>query len=245
MNVILFGGTTEGRELAAQLAGSGVKTTVSVATDLGAEELNSIPGITVLAGRRDSNEIQKLVAHFDCCIDATHPYATEVTANIRGACLAAGVPLHRLLRPASCTEGAICVPNCAAAASYLAGQTGRILLATGAKELSAFAALEKTRLFARVLPTHDSLNACEALGLPHKNILAMQGPFTQKMNEAILEQYHIKWLVTKDGGKAGGFSEKLAAAHTAGAQMLLVGRPPECDGESCEEILRAIQEAMI
>lgn len=245
MKVLIFGGTTEGRRLAARLAELGVPATVSVATALGAEELAGIPGLTVLIGRRDAAAMQALAAGYTLCVDATHPYAREATANIRAACAAAGVPLHRLLRPASRAEGALCVANCAEAAACLARQTGNILLTTGAKELPTFAALPKDRLFVRVLPTHESLAACEALGLPHRNILALQGPFTQKMNEAMLEQYRIAWLVTKDGGRAGGFDQKLAAARSAGAQLLVVGRPPEQNGQTMEQILHRIKELMV
>lgn len=94
-----------------------------------------------------------------------------------------------------------------------------------------------------MLPSHDGLNACEALGLPHSHILALQGPFSQKLNEAMLEQYKIRWLVTKDGGKAGGFSEKLAAARNTGAGLVLVERPPD-EGEDLEEILKQIRERL-
>lgn len=245
MKLLVFGGTTEGRELAARLPALGVDTTVSVATSLGAEELSGVPDIQVLVGRLGEESMAELLAAagFDLCVDATHPYAVEASANIRRACARAGVPLRRLLRPSSRAQGAVWVPDCSAAARYLADKAGNILLATGAKELNAFSALEKARLYARVLPTHEGLTACEALGLPHKNILALQGPFSQKLNEAMLEQYHIAWLVTKDGGKAGGFEEKLAAAQSTGAQLILIGRPPE-QGETMDDILRGIKEMM-
>lgn len=241
MRLLIFGGTTEGRILAARAAAGGAMCTVSVATPLGAEELASIPGLCILVGRKDARAIAALCTGFDLCIDATHPYATEATANIRAGCAAAGVPLKRILRAESRAEGAVFVPDCAAAARLLAEKEGSILLTTGAKELPAFAALPKERLFARVLPTHAGLNACEALGLPHSHIIAMQGPFSQQMNEATLIQYHIAYLVTKDGGAPGGFAEKQAAARNAGTALILIGRPPET-GETMEDILQMIQQ---
>ena len=106
----------------------------------------------------------------------------------------------------------------------------------------------------RVLPTHEGLSACEAQGIPHNHILALQGPFSQKLNEAILEQYRIAWLVTKDGGRAGGLGEKLSAAQAAlnrrtgeivtGARVVLVERPPD-EGEGLEEILEKIKERLV
>ncbi|MGI6014525.1 MAG: precorrin-6A reductase [Oscillospiraceae bacterium] len=243
MRVLLFGGTTEGRILAERLSALPVQLTVSTATQLGREELSDVSGCTILTGRKDQNEIAQLLSGFDLCVDATHPYAIEVTANIHAACETAGVPLYRLLRATSPVDGVITVEDCAAAAAFLQTRTGNILLTTGTKTLSAFSALDKHRLFARVLPTHESLAACEAIGLAHKNILALQGPFTQKMNEAMLEQYRIAWMVTKDGGGPGGFAEKLAAAQQAGVGMILISRPVDT-GKSLEEIMHIVEGAL-
>jgi len=243
MKLLIFGGTTEGRLLAGEASALGAEVTVSVATPLGAEELARLERVTVWTGRKRSAEMVPLLAPFGLCVDATHPYAAEASVNIKTACREAGVPLRRLLRPASGAEGTVRVDSCAAAAAFLAGTQGNILLTTGSKELSAFAALDPEWLYVRVLPTHEGLSACEALGLAHSHILALQGPFSQKLNEAILEQYHIRWLVTKDGGKAGGFDEKLAAANRVGAKVVLVGRPPD-EGESYETILAYIKERL-
>lgn len=246
MNALIFGGTTEGRLLAEKLADR-LPVTVSVATELGAEELSGIRNITVLTGRKDMDAMEALLIGFDLCIDATHPYAAQASANIRAACEKNGIPLYRLLRAESseaCDGRIIQVNSPCAAADFLVKTEGNILLTTGAKELFAFAGLSKERLFARVLPTHESLTACETLGLPHKNILALQGPFTRKMNEAMMEQYHIRWLVTKDGGKAGGFAEKLAAAEKAGAGLILIGRPEKENGESIDTILGRIEKKL-
>lgn len=237
--ILIFGGTTEGRELAQRLGEAGFDVTVSVATDLGAEELKGVKA-AVRAGRLDEAQMASILPDFDLVIDATHPYAVEVTRCVRQACHRCGIPLRRLLRAQSEAEGCIRVNSCAQACDYLAARPGNVLLTTGAKELGAFRALEPERVFARVLPTHPSLEACEALGLPHRNILALQGPFSEAMNTAMLEQYHIRWLVTKDGGRAGGFEEKLRAARRAGAQVILVGRPAE-EGLTMEEILTELE----
>lgn len=243
MKLLIFGGTTEGRVLAERAAALGAEVTVSVATELGAEELAGLPGVRTLAGRLDQSAMESLLCGFDRCVDATHPYAKIVTATVRAACEKTGTPLRRLLRPASVHGDAARFSSCAQAASFLADQPGNILLATGSKELGAFAGLERERLFARILPTHEGIAACEALGLPHRNILALQGPFTQKLNEAMLEQYRIAWLVTKDGGAPGGFAEKQAAAAHAGARLVLVERPAGDSGADLETVLSWIKEA--
>ena len=67
----------------------------------------------------------------------------------------------------------------------------------------------------------------------------MQGPFSFALNQAMMEQFHIRWLVTKDGGAAGGFDA--AAAFAAGAQLVVIRRPPE-QGETASEVLKRCKE---
>ena len=78
-----------------------------------------------------------------------------------------------------------------------------------------------------MLATHDGIAACEQAGLAHSHILAMQGPFSQALNEAVLRQWNIR---------NGGFAEKLAAAQSCGVGVLVLTRP-EDRGETVEAIL--------
>ena len=157
MRVLIFGGTTEGRRLARALSAMGHQVWVSVATPLGAEELAGLEDVSVLVGRRSGGEMDALLSRgFHRCVDATHPYAVQATREIGAACARAGVPLRRLLRPEGGEEG-LRVDSPEEAARLLAGREGNILLATGAKELPAFAALEPARLFPRVLPSEESV----------------------------------------------------------------------------------------
>ena len=242
MNILIFGGTTEGREISHLLAERGAQVLVCVATEYGREEQGKAPGITVLTGRKDRTAILSLLEGADLCIDATHPYAENISRTLRDACDAAGVPLRRLRRRESAADG-IQVADAPAAAALLAQERGNILLTTGSKELGAFSAIEPQRLYPRVLPSHESLSACEAAGIPHRNILAMQGPFSQELNEALIRQYHIAWVVTKDGGAAGGFPEKARAAETTGAELIVLCRP-EDQGEDLASIVKLCEEMM-
>ena len=244
MRAVIFSGTTEGRAFSRQLAALGAAVTVCVATDLGAEEQGEAAGITVRAGRLDAAAMADVLRGAAVCVDATHPYATEATRNIRAAAQAAGVEYHRLLRPASALPaGSVVLDSAHAAADWLAGRPGRILLTTGAKELPAFAALDPARLYPRVLPTQAGLAACEAANIPHRNIIAMQGPFSLALNTAILKQFEISWLVTKDGGAAGGFAEKAAAAEACGVPLIVLRRPEE-QGETAQTILQRCGELL-
>lgn len=242
MRILVFGGTTEGRLLAHALAEAGQNVTVSVATPLGAEELGCAQRMRVLCGRLSAAQMKEMLEPFDLCVDATHPYATEVSANIRTACRAAAVPLRRVRRQASeIPAGSVVVPSAEAAATFLEGTQGNVLLTTGAKELHAFSRLERSRLYARVLPVCESIITCEREQIPHGNILALQGPFSRQLNEAMLQQFSIAWLVTKDGGAAGGFSAKVEAARSVGARLVLIRRPEE-EGEDWQVIVKECLE---
>lgn len=243
MKIVIFSGTTEGRLLSRLLAEKGAAVTVCVATEYGCEEQGEASGITVLKGRKTVEEMVELLRGSDLCVDATHPYAVEVTKSVRRACAAAEVPYRRLLRDRSANTDAIVVGSAEAAAKLLADREGNILLATGMKELPAFAGISSARLYPRVLPTGDSIAACERAGIPHRNIIAMQGPFSAELNEALIRQFHIAYLVTKDGGKAGGFQEKVQAAENTGIELVLIRRPEET-GETFEEIAAACEEMM-
>ena len=244
MKFVIFSGTTEGRRLSYELARLGADVTVCVATEYGREEQGESAGITVLSGRMDREEMARTLAGADLCVDATHPYAVRASQTVRAACERESVPLLRLLREDSpVPEGAKGFASASEAAGWLKTTQGNILLATGAKELGTFAPLGGERLYPRVLPLASSLEACAAAGVPSSHILALQGPFTQELNKALIRQYHIEYLVTKDGGPAGGFSEKAAAAKAAGARLVLIRRPPE-DGLDYDTVLKTCKEMM-
>lgn len=241
----VFGGTTEGRELVEFLNTQPCRVTACVATEYGQTLLPEGENLTVSARPMPVGEIGALLQaeRFDLVIDATHPYAASITKSIAAACEAAGVEHWRLLRGASeAPEDAVFAENTDEAVRFLSGTEGNILLTTGSKELSKFAALPDfaARCWARVLPLPASLEACGAAGLSPSHIFALQGPFSREMDEAMLHRTGARWLVTKDGGAAGGFQEKAAAARRAGARLLVIGRPAQETGSSLPETIGAL-----
>ena len=248
MNILLFGGTSEGRELAEWLSGEGFGLTLCVATEYGASLVPELPGLEVHTGRLDRSGMEQLLAGggFDRVVDATHPYAVEVTENLRAAAEAAGVPYLRLLRQSDGEDLCHKAENMTVAAEMLERLPGNVLLTTGSKELDHFARPGlRERCFPRVLPMADSLERCLALGFPPRNIICMQGPFTREMNVATLHQFHIDTLVTKDTGGYGGFRAKAEAAKEAGCALLVVERPTRETGLTLEELKTALKEARV
>ena len=238
----VFAGTTEGRELVEFLCTQDVAVTACVATEYGETLLSPRDNLTISAQRLTGEEMEALFSreNFDMVIDATHPYASVVTENIASACEKSGVPYQRLLR-SGCKAGedAVFVPDIPAAADYLNGTVGTILLTTGSKELAKYTGIENfaDRVYARVLPMEDSLRLCQSAGLKPAHILAMQGPFSVDMNIAMLKSVGAKYLVTKDSGTAGGFDEKVTAARAAGATLVVIGRPPQREGLTLPETI--------
>lgn len=246
----VFAGTAEGRALAEFLAGQAdAAVTVCAATEYGGTLLRSPAEgrLTVLTGRLDAAEMAELLreGRFDIALDATHPYAAAATENILRACGETGTEYLRVARESAAEsgEGTVFVPDVPAAVDYLnREEEGNILLTTGSRDLSMFTGLRffRDRLYVRVLPAEESLRACRDAGVSPAHIFAMQGPFSEELNAAMLRFIDARFLVTKDGGAAGGFAEKAAAAKQAGARLVVLGRPPQVEGKSLAGTLDAL-----
>ncbi len=239
MNILLFGGTSEGRDLALWLAAQGHGVTLCVATEYGADLVPRADRLKVHTGRLEPEDMDRLLAAggFHRVVDATHPYAVMVTEYVRAAAERAGVPYHRLLREGLPEGDWLRAADLTEAAELVKALPGNLLLTTGAKELAPFAVpglVERT--FPRVLPSLNSLERCLELGFPPAHILCMQGPFSQSLNEALLGQYNIQIMVTKASGGAGGFWEKVAAAKALGCTLIVVDRPAQLPGMGLEDL---------
>lgn len=251
--VLLFGGTTEGRELALWLREAGIPALSHVATDYG-EALLREKALPAEYGRLDAAEMEKLfrTGDFFAILDATHPFATEVSKNIRAAAAAAGVRYYRILRGESSASEAAEAEEIEArlrargcfhlfdsqqeAADWLAKTEGSIFLATGSKELKAYAALPRERLTVRILPGEEALRKAAEAGIRPEHIIAMQGRSSVLLNRALLQQCNAKFLVTKQSGKPGGYLEKLRAAEELGICFVAIRRPAEREGYTLSEI---------
>lgn len=237
--VIIFAGTTEGYEISRFLSENQLPVLACVATEYGSKSLQENSCLHVQAGRLDEQQMRDLLFREkpELVLDATHPYAAEVTQNIRKACEETGVSYTRILRTGSEQQNAVYVRDAKEAAEYLEGTEGNVLLTTGSKELAVFTSVTdyNKRLFARVLSLPSVIESCRALGFEGRNLIAMQGPFSKELNQAMLEQYQCKYLVTKDSGKAGGFLEKIQAAEALGVTAVIIGRPLAEEGLSLKE----------
>ena len=251
--ILIFAGTTEGRKLAEYASEHDINCYVSTATEYGKSILGDLKGIECISGRMDETEIEDFVKDHDIrlVIDATHPFAVEVTKNIRAACLNADTQYIRCLREGGkksdvCEDGEgeniVITGSVQEAVEYLRHTQGNILIATGSKELHLYTAIEgyEKRCFARVLSTREAVEESVRLGFKGRNLIAMQGPFSAEMNVALLHQTEATYFVSKESGKAGGFEEKVKAARETGAVLVVVGRPEE-EGETLGDVTRMME----
>lgn len=245
---IVFSGTTEGRILSDALSAHGIKHIVCVAGTYGEDMMEDDPARTVHVGRMDEGQMKEFfssnkITEEGIIIDATHPYASEVTANIKSACEELNLKYVRVVRSGdeSAAEGFPKYANAADCAKELNKTDSNILLTTGSKELGTYAenvskeVLDRT--YVRVLPSIESLELCEKAGIEKSHIIAMHGPFSAEMNEALIRQYSIKHLVTKESGASGGFEEKILAARNEGITAHIIERPSKEEGVSVEAAL--------
>lgn len=248
-DVLLFGGTSEGRILANRLQEKNVSALVCVATEYGENLLEPGGSLRVHTGRLTEEEIASLIALESPVrvIDATHPYASQIRQNVMSACQATKTPYLRVLRDACPLSDCNTFETMQELVSWLNTQSGTVFSMLGAKEAAQLTAIPDyaSRVWLRVLPSIESLSACLAAGFPAKHILCMQGPFSEEMNLAMLRAANANILVTKESGTTGGFPEKLSAAKKMGIQIAVLKRPAQEGGYALQELLRRIEEGTI
>ena len=264
MKALVFAGTTEGREAALMLARRGISVMAFTATDYGHEVLDGaadgLQNLAVESGRLSEEQIRELLmgeAPDTLVIDATHPYAAQVTANIRRACMDAQKRYIRIVRKSTFAgepAGVTVLADAQAVTQWANREENikkKILLTTGSKDLMIYTAIDsyRDRVWPRILPDMDSLRIATELGYKKSNIICMQGPFSTEMNIAMIKSVGAQVLVTKDTGATGGFDSKLEAALSSGIEAVVIGRPldqearqADSEGMSLEELQRHIDE---
>ncbi|POX60878.1 cobalt-precorrin-6A reductase [Streptomyces sp. Ru62] len=221
-HVLILGGTTEARRLAADLAARpGVRVTTSLAGRVARP--GALPGEVRTGGFGGPEGLADwLRAHgVDALVDATHPFAESITDHAVRAALATGVPAVVLRRPGwrpGPGDRWYDVPSLAAAAEALPGLGRRVFLTTGRLGLAAFAHLTDLRFLVR------SVDPPEPPLPPDSSIVLARGPFTVTAETELLRAHRIDVLVTKDsGGEAT--AAKLTAARELGLPVVVVRRP--------------------
>jgi precorrin-3B C17-methyltransferase len=229
--VWVFSGTSDGNVLAAKIAAQGHKVVVSTATEYGGElALQDCPGVTVWAGRQGVEARKQALqrANARVLLDATHPFATLMSEQLMGLSTTLGIPYLRYERASAAPGyGQMCA-DMQHAATQAVKRGKRIFLATGSKDIGTFLrtpGADQCEWFVRATPEPEFIQRAIDHGIPRSRICAMQGPFSQRFNEALWRDWRIDCVVTKDSGDAGGYGDKADAAQQLNIPLLVVQRP--------------------
>ncbi len=231
--ILLIGGTSETAPLAEALAAAGFRVLVSTATDVPLD-VGKHPNISSRCGMLDVEGMTKLAAKrgVHAIVDASHPYSLVAHANAIKVALDLSIPCFRWARPPAAKDGDhVSFARTHEFAARTACSLGRpVFLTTGSRNIVPYT-LEADRtglpLVVRVLPHPESVAACRRAGVPEKHIVQGRGPFSVEANRAVIREFGIGTLVTKDSGVEGGFPAKIDAARMEGCRVIVVQRSEE------------------
>ncbi len=232
--ILLLAGTKDGRRLAAAIVKAGFRVMASAATPYGGELLREISGVLVHTGRLDAAGLERLAAKHKVkgILDATHPFAVEITRISQEVASSLELPYlcwerqpvklpdSKLLHRVKTWDGAaVKIKELDARIVFLAVGVNPLPFIVGHPLLSC------CRFVARVLPLAGSVSNCLRNGLKPGQIVALQGPGSRELNSALFEHFQAEALVIKESGPEGGTPEKAAAALELGIPVVLVERP--------------------
>lgn len=221
-HILILGGTLEASALARALADRGERATLSYAGRVETPRAQPVPtrsgGFGGVAGLTDYLRTQR-ITHL---IDATHPFAAQMSAHAVQAAEAAGVALIAYTRPAwqpGPGDDWRRVPDIPAAVAALSGPAQRVFLALGRMHLEAFAAQPQHHYLLRLVDAPEGLPP-----LPRHTVVVARGPFSEADDTALLRRHAIDLVVAKNAGGTGA-AAKLAAARALALPVVMIDRP--------------------
>ncbi|SMX36895.1 cobalt-precorrin-6A reductase [Maliponia aquimaris] len=221
-NLLILGGTTEATALAQRAAEAGLHGTVSFAGRVERPRRQPLPqrigGFGGVAGLVDYLRAHK-ITHL---VDATHPFAAQMSRNAVYAAQEAGIPMVALTRPAWTAQPGdrwTHVPDIAGAVRALNRPATRVLLAVGRMHLAEFAPNPQHFYLLRLVDPPQ-----EPPPFDEYHVIVDRGPFTAEADRALMQAHDIRLVVSKNAGGSGA-SAKLAAARALDLPVLMIDRP--------------------
>lgn len=223
-NLLILAGTTEATALARAVADRGMAGVVSFAGRVARPLRQPLPqrvggfgGVDGLADYLRTNGITHV-------IDATHPFASQMSRNAVRACAKAVVPLLALTRPAWTPQDGDRwqhVPDIAGAVAALDRPPARVMLAVGRMHLADFARNPQHYYLLRLVdpPKGD-------LPFPNAQVIVDRGPFDAANDQRLMEDHRIELVVSKNAGGAGAYA-KIKAARALCLPVIMIDRPPQ------------------
>lgn len=230
--IFLIAGTEDGRKLAEFLSRQGYQVTASVVSEYGRKILERHEKIKINSQKLDSAQLAEILSadEFKILVDASHPYAENVSQNAIDACKKSAVPYLRYERAETeLTYKKIFRAENYEQATKLAASLGKnIFITTGSRNLKKFIdsdELKNCNLTVRILPTAEVLRECENLGLLPSQIIAIQGKFSVELNVELFRHTQAEVIITKNSGQVGGADTKIAAAEILNLPVVVIDRP--------------------
>lgn len=250
MIMVLYG-IGESRLLIESLKNEGFNVIAVTRTDYG----GSLAGISgadaVVAAPTEPGRMAGIISDLGVrqVVDATHPFASPLSVITRDICTSEGIPYIRFGRgetdlPASpLVHSAYSWEEAALKASSFGDS---VFLTTGSNSLEIFLRhrdLKDRRIVVRVIPDHRVIKKCQDLGVSPRDIVAMQGPFSVKLNKTLFQAYRAGVVVTRDGGPSGGTYNKVRAATDLNIPVVMIQREA-LPGPECHYDLGKLMEAV-
>lgn len=250
--ILVLAGTSEGRKTASMLLTAGYDVLATAVSDYGAQLLRESGVQNILVGPLDNNMLASILANrVRAVVDATHPYAVNITGMALELCYKRQVHYIRLERPsARIPEHPLIMvaPNLEKAMD-IALVKNKVLFSTlGSRNLARLmveARKKSAKLIARVLPEPEVIRECHDIGLLPGQIVAAQGPFSREFNREMFRAYGADMIITKESGCSGGVDTKILAALDLEIPVIIWARPDfsyPCKVESPEEVLWEIKK---
>lgn len=221
----LIGGTQESVDLAKVIAQNQLPCIISVTTESARSLYPAASTLSVYVGRLNFAQIQQFLQQQQivAVLDASHPYAVEISQNAIAATFEQKTPYLRYERP-MLEQGISLDFETLLAGNQLQGQ--RVLLTIGYRPLHRFQFWhERATLFARILPSVIALEAAFKAGFTPNNIICLRPPISADLEKALWRQWQISLVVTKASGTAGGEDIKRSVAAELGIPLIAINRP--------------------
>jgi precorrin-6A/cobalt-precorrin-6A reductase len=232
MRVLVLGGTTEASELTRLLAADPrFETTVSLAGRTANPRVQPVP--TRIGGFGGADGLVAWLKQHatQAVVDATHPYADQISSNAVAACARLAIPLASIVRPAwepRAGDKWLAVASAEAAADALGPESRRIFLSLGRLELGAFAGKPHHHYIARTIDPPGDVTLP-----PDIKMLFARGPFDREAETTLLRRENIDMLVSKNSGGAATYG-KIEAARQLGIPVVMIARPDKPCGHAVE-----------
>lgn len=234
-NVLILGGTGEASALAHALADKHPELYVTIALAGETRDPSTMPGHMRVGNFGGAEGLSKFLIRrgMNMVIDATHPFAAQISQNAVEACHASNVPRLRFDRPQWVlphNTDIIFVPDAHEAARLVARTSKSAFLTSGRKTLSAFEGVRDVKLLVRMIEESEP-----PLSLENLSVVYASAPFVEADEINLMRDHQIDTLVSKASG-GDATRAKIDAAAAIGVRIILIRRPPPPDGDRASQI---------